>query len=192
MSVFPLAVIGFSGRAQVGKDTLCNHFTKMDSRIMRYAFADELKAVYCERAYITRSELERDKELHRQGLINLAELELKVGRPGYFGEKFVERAISGKFVGKLVIITDFRYPAETKEVMNFCTREQVPFKLIRILRPSVSIKECGWSISHLKHDDVYINSIKFHVDHNPATFQMWKNHFCPILYKNIPETYGNI
>lgn len=183
----PLGVMGFSGRARTGKDSLCAHYCSMDRRIVRYAFADELKKVYCEMAFITLEELEQNKEFHRQGLIDLAELELKVGNPGYFGTRFVEKVLGGDFAGKLVIITDFRYPAETEAVHWYCRDEKIPFQLIRVHRPSVARIKCGWQLEGYKHDGVYINRDRFSIDTNPDTSWVWRHHFCPMLFKRKAE-----
>lgn len=188
----PIGIVAFSGRAGVGKDLLCCHYQRMDKRVMRYAFADDLKVVYCQRAGITLEELEDNKEFHRQGLIDLAELDLKVGNPAYFGDRFVDKAMQGLFGGKLVNITDCRYPAETITVQEFARVKGIPFSLIRVHRPSIARINCGWSLEKLKHDMNYINRAQHSIDSNPDTLLLWQRVFCPILFGKSPIKAMNI
>lgn len=105
-------ILGFCGFAQVGKDTLgayvCEHYGTT-----RYAFADELKRQYCEMQHLSLSELEKNKNQHRDGIVALSR-----ARKNEFGQDYWVQALDKQISSDKIVVTDVRYDFEVEWIRS--------------------------------------------------------------------------
>lgn len=145
-------LVGFSGYSQSGKDTAA---AALFPRYTRRAFADALKREYAEAHGITVAELERDKEKHRPGLVELGRRRREED-PDYWIKRLDLTGLSD------IVITDVRYPNEAKWVLN------QGGEVIYIFRPDVhpANKEEQMSIAAILQECLFN-----HVIHNDGTVE---------------------
>lgn len=152
-------VIALTGKSKSGKDYLCTKLLSyLKGKCSRYAFADSLKALYAERQNITLNDLELNKELHRQNLIDLSEKELKVKDKAYFGRNFcnyIDKKINGLDV---VILSDMRYHAELFFTEGYLAAKQIPFFLVGVKRNEIPEIFCGWCLDDVLPHHVFNNN----------------------------------
>lgn len=97
-------IIMFSGKQYSGKDTVAKILLEQMSDYKRCAMGDIIKLVYGEQKGLTYEEIEKNKPIYRQDLINLGNW----GRsqdPDYWLKKIISQ--DGK-----IIVTDVRVPHE--------------------------------------------------------------------------------
>lgn len=185
----PRLVIGLSGKAKTGKDYICKqlleHFGSCFAA-KRYAFADHLKEVYAEKHGITLLELEQNKEIHRQGLIDLAEKDLKANDQAYFGRRFCRELDYNQIDATIVIITDIRYHAELFYTLGYLEAKHIPQVLIGVQRDEVEDVQCGWCLDDVKVDHVFYNTV------DKAKFKSEMQSLLDLVYNILSPTQKSL
>jgi len=182
----PRLVIGLSGKAKTGKDYICRALIEHFSSAKRYAFADHLKELYAWRHDITLLELEQNKEIHRQGLIDLAEKDLKANDQAYFGRRFCRELDHGQIDANIIIITDVRYHAELFFTLGYLQAKHIPQILIGVQRDEVENIQCGWCL-----DDVTVDHV-FHNSQDEAKFKSEMQSLIDLVYTVLSPTQKSL
>ncbi len=136
-----LGLTMFSGYAKVGKDTLGEAHQRLFNT-KRYGFADPLKDLYSElskqTSYISREQLEKNKEKHRNALIALGHGARQVNPDIWVTGVFSERSgIFKDIVNGGAIITDTRYVNELSAGRRHAARLGMPFRMVWVQREGV-------------------------------------------------------
>jgi len=155
-------IVGLTGKARSGKDYLATELNK-SLGFSRHAFADDLKDIYCAGHNIGREELEKYKETHRQGLIDLSENHLKKYNREFFADRFMDKV---KFLNKekdAWIITDFRY---REEYQKLYIDENINLVMVEVVWEEHSLEGCGYQL-----DQVYKNKLFMNTD-NKELFEL--------------------
>jgi len=182
----PRLIIGLSGKAKTGKDYICKHLIEHFSSAKRYAFADHLKDIYAEKHGITLLDLEQNKEIHRQGLIDLAEKDLKADDQAYFGKRFCRELDYGQIDATIIIITDIRYHAELFFTLGYLEAKHIPQILIGVQRDEVEDVRCGWCL-----DDVTVDHV-FHNSQDEAKFKSEMQSLIDLVYNVLSPTQKSL
>ncbi len=131
----------FAGYAKAGKDTAGEAHQRIFNT-KRYGFADPLKDVYVElsrqTSYVSREQLEKNKEKHRNALIALGhgmrQVDPDVWVRGVFN---MNTGILRDIVQGGAVITDTRYVNEVSAGRRHAARLGMPFRLVWVQREGV-------------------------------------------------------
>jgi len=99
-------IIIFSGKQYSGKDTAAKILLELKPQYRRCAMGDIIKLTYGEEHNLTYEEIEKNKAMYRQDLINLGNWGREQS-PYYWLEKIIEQ--DGN-----IVVTDVRVPTEYK------------------------------------------------------------------------------
>jgi hypothetical protein len=123
-------IIGIVGKKGSGKDALMLALAKHHEKVIRVAFADDLKEEVCRMFGITRTHLDNNKEKFRRILQELGTLRKEYNGNNYWVDKVREKINLHMANGDLVICTDCRFHHETALIKS------LGGKLVRVTRPS--------------------------------------------------------
>lgn len=108
-----MKIVAFSGRRYCGKSTCSSIVSDLCDDFREVAFADALRQDYCKLNKLELSDLYKDKERYRKGLIKLSEVRKKKD-PAYFAKRLFE----GLSDSDCIVISDLRFIEELKEIVD--------------------------------------------------------------------------
>lgn len=103
-------IIIFSGKQYSGKDTIAKIFLDKMPDFRRCAMGDIIKLTYAKEKNLTFEEIEKNKSIYRQDLINLGNWG-RSQNPDYWLKKIIEQEGN-------IIVTDVRVPHEYEVFKN--------------------------------------------------------------------------